>query len=317
MVCELIAWEATFDRNKGFSAAQKESIWAIKPRKTARPWAGIFKVLFPEDPESSYPHPCKSLAYSTRYYKNLPAWFRSLHRPIDLTCHSDHCNAPLVQFSHQLQEHWIQQSRSIVPQRLVNAPFLSNLSGRTFQEASDHLVQFVNQLSVEIIQSFQRSLIESIQRGEQPTASPDVQTSSRQPFTDVSPPLTVFTTGSAESLGSDIDAVIPSHVSSVPHPDPLDPHLTFLGYLSDIAPTLGVDNAWANNLNDFLRGDFSANLHNGSGINPQLPVAGSDGGNRPVADGSAVEPSLVDPVLSFEPNESVQTFEDGWDIVNA
>jgi hypothetical protein len=323
MVCERTTWEVSFDRNKGFSATQKESIWAIKPKKTARPWTGIFRVLFPEDPESSYPHPCKFSCFILvvpLYTRNTLHDFTSCS---GLTSHFvDHSNGPLVQFSHQLQEYWIQQSRIIVPQRLVNAPFLSNLSGRDPQDVSDCLVQFVNQLSVEIIQSFQRSLLQSIQRDEQPTASrpPDNETSSSQPatnITSVTPQLVGVSDGSAESPALGMDTMFSPVVNSAQHIDPLDPYITLLYYLGDIAPTHGIDVTWANNLNDYLRDYFSTNLSSSPEMNPQLLTPRSEGGNLPDAGGNAEEPPTPDPALHSEPIGSAQTLEGGWDIINA
>jgi hypothetical protein len=58
-VCETTVWDLDFDRNRGYAQAQKESIWQTKAKKSAHPWNGIFKVLFQEDLESSYPPECK------------------------------------------------------------------------------------------------------------------------------------------------------------------------------------------------------------------------------------------------------------------
>src|ERR1700743_115887 len=81
-MCELTAWKIGFDRNKGFSAAQKDSIGRIKPNNTLNPWNKIFKVLFPEDPESSYPPPCKfKVSFSSFYYTSTTLCPTASHPP--------------------------------------------------------------------------------------------------------------------------------------------------------------------------------------------------------------------------------------------
>jgi len=49
--CTLIDWKPTFDRAQGFDNEQQKDI----RRKTIRSWQAVFKILFPEDAEHTYP----------------------------------------------------------------------------------------------------------------------------------------------------------------------------------------------------------------------------------------------------------------------
>jgi len=49
--CAVVNWKSTFDRAQGFDNQQEKDI----RRKTIRSWQAVFKILFPEDAEHTYP----------------------------------------------------------------------------------------------------------------------------------------------------------------------------------------------------------------------------------------------------------------------
>jgi hypothetical protein len=50
-ICEKKDWKPDFDRAEGFDDQQERDI----RRKTIRSWHAVFKILFPEDAEDTYP----------------------------------------------------------------------------------------------------------------------------------------------------------------------------------------------------------------------------------------------------------------------
>ncbi len=79
-ICDVTRWQTTFDRNHGFTEAQKDKIRKIKPNKIGNSWNRIFGVLFPEDAESSYPPQCKSPAAVVG--KSIPQVYHPVSSPL-------------------------------------------------------------------------------------------------------------------------------------------------------------------------------------------------------------------------------------------
>jgi hypothetical protein len=95
----------------------------------------------------------------------------------------------------------------------------------------------------------------------------------------------------------------------------MDPNLSLLYLVSDIAPTLSVDTTWANNLDDYSRSSLSNDMRNSPEIDPPLLDSGFEEGNLPDAGGNVAEPPVPDPPLPSEQIGTDEVSEGDWDII--
>jgi hypothetical protein len=222
-----------------------------------------------------------------------------------------------VQFLHQFQHYWTQQSQTVLSQHLANAPFLSNLGGLELQSIRADLIQLVNQSSTEIIGSFQHSMLQIGQGNEQRTtsglsateASSGLYTNNATSHNTQPTDAPALSTDLAQSVGiSDPYGVDPTFNNDPPHPN-----LSFLELLNEIAPTVGIDSTWApefpmdDRLTSAPSSNFPDEIHAVSGFNSQLLSLGFE------QSGTVTEPSAPESHLFAE--QTSPATEDDWDLI--
>lgn len=143
-MCDAKDWRATFDPAQGFDNQQQEDI----RRRTIRTWNQIFKILFPNDPESSYPP-------------------------------QHHCNTQFVQMFDSFHAHYVLEIERLVPQRLMDAPFLSMLTRQQRDEASAAIADLVTDIHNEVVRSFRTDVLQATQ-----SAQPEVAVVATAEFPD-------------------------------------------------------------------------------------------------------------------------------------
>ncbi|KAM5368485.1 hypothetical protein ACJZ2D_009462 [Fusarium nematophilum] len=191
VVCDATRWRDSFDPAVGFDEQQKEDL----KRKSIRNWQQVFKILFPRDPESSYPpqHPC---------------------------------NMQFVQLLDRFHDHYLRETERLVPQHLGVASCLSALSHQQRDEACAIVSALVRNTHNEILGSFRRDLVHTQTTPAEPTrpsleapggVGPDPR-AGRASAAEV-----VATDASAVFLGF-LDQIAPEEVSSAaafePEPGP-------------------------------------------------------------------------------------------------
>ncbi|KAJ3525517.1 hypothetical protein NM208_g11605 [Fusarium decemcellulare] len=117
--CDATDWRDTFDPAEGFDDQQEEDI----RRKAIRDWQQIFKILFPRDPEHSYPpqHPC---------------------------------NMQIGRILTQFDTHYHQEAGRLLPQGLRAIPCLASLVDEEKDRACAEISQLIDIIHQEIIASF-------------------------------------------------------------------------------------------------------------------------------------------------------------------
>ncbi|KAJ4344870.1 uncharacterized protein N0V89_012614 [Didymosphaeria variabile] len=203
-----------------------------------------------------------------------------------------HMDTQFMQFSHQFQDFWNQRSREIVLHRLEHTSLLNDLAAEQTQNMHDHLVQFINEVSIDITNSFQHH-VAGANQGHGTTEAPH--------------PLVAE--GSLNLFANDnqahyTDAQGPLSLSSNPAVAPPHPGES-LAELFEFMRTQGSDMAWAPPMIDFAGFDSQQ-------LNPD--DGNSEHGNHGVVGDSTAEPSES---TGF-PSEQIASDpgpEDDWDLV--
>ncbi len=143
----------------------------------------------------------------------------------------------------------------IVPARVTHVPSLSNLNDLERQNIHSDLIQLVNQISVEIIQSFHRHVLQTSQTNNQdisPESADAEPASALQQVNDTGP----YTHQLDDSGDVSTDDLSPHFLGihdlqslySVPANGPPHPALSFLEFLNEITPTISSDVGWASDV---------------------------------------------------------------------
>lgn len=189
-----------------------------------------------------------------------------------------------MQFSHQFQEFWNERSRDIVLQRLEQTSLLTDLGGQQDQNTRDSLVQMINEISVDVIHSFQHHVASEQLRITTATMSQPVVTQvAIDPVVRDNQAHLVDTQGSF--------AFSPTFPVPAPHPS-----LSLAELFNDIAHDLGNDMTWPQADNDFS--DFDRQL---------LSLGGHQGTHFDVSAAPSQFPN--------QQNDSDHEPEGDWDIV--
>jgi hypothetical protein len=114
-------------------------------------WNQIFKILFPDDNENSYPPQRKLKCHRSHYHP--------LSNSILTQRPTDHCNEQFVQFLDRFRVLYSRETQELVPQRLVNAPFISALNSQQLDTIRDNILLFVTELHNEIVQTFRTHML--------------------------------------------------------------------------------------------------------------------------------------------------------------
>ncbi|KAM7220200.1 Heterokaryon incompatibility protein (HET) domain containing protein [Rhypophila decipiens] len=123
--CKLVQWRQSFNPSQGFEDLQKEKLG----KKTVRTWQQIFSILFPRDDPNTYP---------PQHYSNTG----------------------FVQLLDQFHQHYLAESRRILPQRLVNDyPTIHGFHQGQPGQLEAYLLQLVNDTFAQIIGTFRAELI--------------------------------------------------------------------------------------------------------------------------------------------------------------
>ncbi|KAL1595975.1 hypothetical protein SLS60_009665 [Paraconiothyrium brasiliense] len=198
-----------------------------------------------------------------------------------------------MQFSHQFQDYWTQRSPDIVLRRLEHTS-LNNLAIAQFQNLSDHLVQLVNEISIDVINSFQHH-VARVNQDHGISGAP-------HPSVTEAPLNLVASNDQAHSA----DAQGPLAIFSNPSVAPPHPSESLTDYFVDIMRTQGNDATWAPPMSDFAGFEhLQLNLDDGNGEH------GNHGGAA--GDDAAKPPESTFPSEQFASDLSPG---DDWDLVS-
>jgi hypothetical protein len=247
---------------------------------------------------------------------------------------ADHSNAQLVQFTHQFQAYWTQRSPEVLLERLANAPFLTNIAGQELQDILHGLVQLMNQMSVEIIRSFQHIALQGIHSDEQRTASEltTVETSSglsAPEATPLAPQPSHIPAVPNDSLAPPIGSLVPTFHDPAPPIGPPHPAVSMVDLIDNVARAVGIDTTWvtqfaaSDGLDGFSSSYFPDAMVNTSGLDSQRLAFSSEQGDLHRAEGNVAElpaseppvaePPVSEPRVSPEQTATDQDAEDDWD----
>ncbi|KAK4213000.1 heterokaryon incompatibility protein-domain-containing protein [Rhypophila decipiens] len=123
--CNLVPWRESFNPSQGFEDLQKEKLG----KKTVRTWQQIFSILFPRDDPNTYP---------PQHYSNTG----------------------FVQLLDQFHQHYLAESRRVLPQRLANdSSTIHGLHQGQPGQLEAYVLQLANDIFAQIIGTFRAELI--------------------------------------------------------------------------------------------------------------------------------------------------------------